>query len=120
MSNVVVGQGSGNGDSASVTHSTVPGSISITQKDVAGNPGDTALIYHDTVGYTETSGTTVLAAFPGNLTISQGNASIDTATVSNSTALGGNVLSANSMAVALARARPAIQPPSPASSPGLF
>ena len=91
-SNIVVGQGSGTGDSASVTYSTVPGSISITQKDVAGSPGDSATIDHDTVGYTETIGTTVLAAFPGNLTILQGNASIDTATVSNSTAIGGNVL----------------------------
>ena len=92
VSSIIVGQGSGTGDSASVTYSTVPGSISITQKDVAGNPGDSAMIDHDTVGYTETIGTTVLAAFPGNLTITQGNASIDTATVSNSTAVGGNVL----------------------------
>ena len=91
-SNIVVGQGSGSGDSASVTNSTVPGSISITQKDMAVNAlGDSATISGDTVGYTETSGTTVLAAFPGNLTISQLNASIDTATVSGSTALGGNV-----------------------------
>ena len=58
VSNIIVGQGSGTSDSASVTFSTVPGSISITQKDVAGNPGDSATIDHDTVGYTETIGTT--------------------------------------------------------------
>ena len=74
----------------------------------------------DTVGYTETSGTTVLSAFPGNLTINQGNASIDTATVSNSTALGGNVSITQGYGVALARSRPAILPTSPASPPALF
>ncbi len=89
--NIIVVQGSGTGDIASVTSSTLPGSISITQNDVAGSPGDTATISGDKVGYTATSGTTVLAAYAGNLTISQGSASIDTATVSNSTAVGGNV-----------------------------
>ena len=89
---IIVVQDNGSGDSTRVTNSTLPGSISITQTDVAGNAlGDSATISGDKVGYTETSGKNVIAAFPGNLTISQGNASIDTAAVSGSTAVGGNV-----------------------------
>ena len=82
-------QGSGSGDSASVTNSTLPGSISTTQTDVAGNAlGDSATISGDKVGFTVTIGGTILPAYPGSLTISQGYANGDQATVSNSTAVG--------------------------------
>ena len=87
---ILTTQGNGTADSASVTNSTVPGHISITQKDVAGNYGlgDTATINLDHAGFTVSVGGTIIAGFPGDLTISQGNASIDTATISNSTAKG--------------------------------
>ena len=48
-----VTQGSGSGDSAKVTNSTLPGNICITQTDVAGNArGDSATISGDKVGFT--------------------------------------------------------------------
>src|SRR5262249_35501338 len=60
---IVVTQGRGSGDRASVAKSNVPGSISITQSDVAGNPlGNTATISGVTVGYTVTSDSGVLQA----------------------------------------------------------
>ena len=126
-SNIKVGQGNGsvglvinpNGgvnDFASVSGSTVPGNISITQTDLATNSPmyNTAQISGDTAGSTNSTGTisisqgnaggTIKAPFTlgdqatvtlskatGNITTTQGTGSNDSATVSSSTA-GGNVL----------------------------
>jgi hypothetical protein len=84
---IIVNQGRGAGDRASVVHSSLPGSISITQSDAAGRPGDSAILSGDAVGATATFGLQVLN-FPGNLSIKQGDAGGDTASISNSTATG--------------------------------
>ena len=86
---IVVNQGNGsvkpagvntNGnDSASVTNSTLPGYITINQADAAGNTlGDSATISGDTLGFTIPIGPYVHPVF-GAVTITQGNASGDTA-----------------------------------------
>jgi hypothetical protein len=84
---IIVTQGRGAGDRASVVGSSLPGSISITQSDAAGGPGDSAILSGDAVGATATFGLQVLN-FPGNLSIKQGDAGGDTASISNSTATG--------------------------------
>jgi len=86
LSNIVVRQGGGSGGFASVTSSTIPGSVVITQNDVAGNAsGDTAIVSDVTVGYS--GGDPIIAGFAGNITITQGDA-LDTAVVSDSIAVG--------------------------------
>ena len=78
-------------DSASVTNSTLPGNISITQQDVVVPNSlwyNTALISGDKVGFTVMSGGQILSGHFGNLTINQGSAAGDSATISNSTAVG--------------------------------
>ena len=68
LANISVTQGSGSDDVASVTSSSVPGSISITQNDVAGNSSpDSATASGDHAGFSGDGGN-------GNITISQGNA----------------------------------------------
>jgi hypothetical protein len=89
---ISVTQGSGNGDSATVSNSVLPGNITITQSDVSGNKnGDTAQALNDSVGFVQTLNGLPYAGFYGNITIHQGNASGDTALVSGSTAIG-NIL----------------------------
>ena len=70
-------------DSASVTNSTLPGDISITQTDSAKNSPmyNMAYISDDKVGYTVTIGGTIIHAFAGDLTINQGSADGDQAIV---------------------------------------
>ena len=66
-------------DSASVTNSTLWGSISITQADVAGNAkGDSATISGDKLGFTIPFGPYVIPLF-GTVIITQGNAPGDIA-----------------------------------------
>jgi hypothetical protein len=84
---IIVTQGRGAGDRASVVGSSLPGSISITQGDAAGGPGDSAILSDDAVGATATIGSQILYS-PGNLSIKQGDADGDTASISNSTATG--------------------------------
>lgn len=86
LSNVVLVQGDGSGDSAVVKSSSVPGSITIKQGDILGNPsGDTALVSDVTVGYAQ--GTPIIDELVGNISIIQGDA-LDIATVVNSIAVG--------------------------------
>jgi hypothetical protein len=93
---IAVTQGRGAGDSASVLNSTLPGSISIIQSDVAGSTGDSATLSSDIVGATVTSGSQVFV-LPGNLSIQQGGGNGDSALigVSPTTGIGASTATGN-------------------------
>ena len=102
LPSIVVSQGDGTvvpagvtatgNDFASVTNSTLPGDISITQTDSQLAPNspmyNMAYISDDKVGYTVTIGGTILPVHPGSLTINQGSVDGDQAIVRTSTAVG--------------------------------